>query len=64
MKRELNTLDIPPNASLFTYDTVSMYTNIEIDDCLKQIITFLSTIWDKVEFFAVKSTMEIVMKNN
>jgi hypothetical protein len=57
LKRELNTLVIPPNASLFTYDTVSMYTNIEIDNCLEQILTFLSMIWDKVECSAVISAM-------
>ncbi len=64
LKRKLNTLIIPPNASLFTYDAVSMYTNIEIDDCLERISTFLSTIWDKVECSAITSAMEIVMKNN
>jgi hypothetical protein len=37
LKHELNTLVIPHNASLFTYVAVSMYTNIEIDDCLKKI---------------------------
>jgi len=64
LKRELNTLVIPPNASLFTYDAVLMYTNIEIDDCLERISTFLSTIWDKIECAAVTSAMEIVMRNN
>ena len=64
LKRELNTLVIPPNASLFTYDAVSMYTNIEIDDCLERISTFLSTIWDRIECAAVISAMEIVMRNN
>ena len=64
LKRELKTLVIPHNASLFTYDAVSMYTNIEIDDCLERISTFLATIWDKVECAAVISAMEIVMRNN
>jgi hypothetical protein len=64
LKRELNTLVIPPNTSLFTYDAVSMFTNIKIDNCLERISTFLSTIWDKVECSAVTSAMEIVMKNN
>ena len=41
-----------------------MYTNIEIDDCLERISTFLSTIWDKIECAAVTSAMEIVMRNN
>jgi hypothetical protein len=64
LKRKLNTLVIPPNVSLFTYDAVSMYTNIEIDTCLERISTFLLTIWDKVECSAVTSAMEIVIKNN
>jgi hypothetical protein len=64
LKRELNTLVIPPNASLFIYKVVSMFTNIDIDDCLQHISTVFSTIWDKTECGAVTSTMEIVMKNN
>ncbi len=59
LKRKLNTLVIPPNASLFTYDGVSMYTYIEIDNCLEQISTFLTTIWDKAKYSAVISAMEI-----
>jgi hypothetical protein len=64
MKRELNTLVIPPNTSLFTYDAVSMYTNSKIDNCIEQISNFLSTIWDRVECAAVTSAMDIVMRNN
>jgi hypothetical protein len=64
LRCELNTLVIPANASIFTYDAVSMYTNINIDDCLERISTFLSTIWDKYKCAAVSSTMEIVIKSN
>jgi hypothetical protein len=64
LKCELNTLVISANASIFTYNAVSMYTNINIDDCHERISTFLSTIWDKFECAAVTSAMEIVMKNN
>ena len=64
LKCKLNELVIPPNASLFTYNVVSMYTNIEIDDCFERISTFFSTIWDRVECAAVTSVMEIVMRNN
>ena len=60
----MNTLVIPHNTSLFAYDTVSMHTNIEIDDCLEQILTFLSTIWYRIECAAIMSAMEIVTKNN
>ena len=41
-----------------------MHTNIEIDDCLEQILTFLSTIWYRIECAAIMSAMEIVTKNN
>jgi hypothetical protein len=64
LKHELNILVIPANASIFTYDAVSMYTNINIDDCLECISTFLSTIWNKYECATITSAMEIVMKNN
>ncbi len=64
LRRKLNTLVIPANASIFTYDAVSTYTNINIDVCLKCISTFLSTIWDKYKCAAITSAMEIVMKNN
>ena len=32
---------LPPNASLFTYDAISMYTKIDTDDCVKHIFEFL-----------------------
>ena len=41
-----------------------MYTNIEIDNCLERISTFLLTIWNMVECAAVTSAREIVMRNN
>jgi hypothetical protein len=41
-----------------------MYTNINIDDSIERISTFLTNIWDKHECKAVKKAMEIVMKNN
>ena len=41
-----------------------MYTNINIDDCIKHISTFLANIWDKHDCKAVKTALEIMMKNN
>jgi hypothetical protein len=41
-----------------------MYTNIDIDDSIERISTFLANTWNKHKCKAVKSAMEIVMKNN
>ena len=41
-----------------------MYTNIDIDNSIELISTFLANIWDKHECKAVKKAMETVMKNN
>jgi len=64
LKQELDKIVLPPNASIITFDTVSMYTNINIDDSIERISTFLADIWDKHACKVVKSAMEIVMKNN
>ena len=64
LKQELDKIVLPPNASMITFDAVSMYTNINIDDCIERISTFLADIWDKHDCKAVTTAMEIVMKNN
>jgi hypothetical protein len=64
LKQELEKIVLPPNASIITFDAISMYTNIDIDNSIEQISTFLANIWDKHECKAVKKLMEIVMKNN
>jgi hypothetical protein len=64
LKRELNDLVLPRNASLITFDAVSMYTNIDIDDCIERVSTYLATIWNRHECSAVTQAMEIVMRNN
>jgi hypothetical protein len=64
LKQELDKIVLPPNASIITFDAVSMYTNINIDNSIEKISTFLANIWDKHECKAVKTAIEIVMKNN
>ena len=64
LKQELDKIVLPPNASIITFDAVSMYTNIDINDSIKRTSTFVANIWDKHECKAVKSAMEIVMRNN
>ena len=41
LMRELNILKLPENASLFTYNAISMYTKIDTTDCIAQLSTFL-----------------------
>jgi hypothetical protein len=41
-----------------------MYTNIDINDSIERISTFLAETWDNYDCKAVKEAMEIVMKNN
>ena len=41
-----------------------MYTNIDINDSIECISTFLAETWDNSDCKAVKEAMEIVMKNN
>ena len=64
LKQELDKIVLPPNASIITFDAVSMYTNINIDNSIERISMFLANIWDKHKCKAIKSAMEIEMKNN
>ena len=41
-----------------------MYTNIDINDCVERISTYLATIWDRHKCLAVTQAMEIIMWNN
>jgi len=41
-----------------------MYTNIDIDDSISRISSYLEELWDKWECKAVVEAMELVMKNN
>lgn len=70
LKRLLENLEtLPPNACLFTYDAISMYTNINTEDCLHRLESFLSlpaTI-EKYPHLAPRALIEalnIVMHNN
>ncbi len=43
LKKMLDKLTLPPNATIFTYDAVSMYTNIDTDDCIDRLTEYLLT---------------------
>ena len=65
LKRELNELTLPPNASLITFDAISMYTNIDINHCIDRISLFLPTIFeDEHECKGIIEALDIVMHNN
>ena len=64
LKQELDKLVLPPNASIISFDAISMYTNIDINDSIERISTFLAETWDNYDCNAWKEAMEIVMKNN
>jgi hypothetical protein len=42
LKSDLVNLDLPPNASLFTYDAMVMYPSIDTADCLACLSEYLS----------------------
>ena len=70
LKRELDTLSVPPNASLFTYDAISMYTKIDTDDCIARLNSWfnetnqLCSWFTEVSPAALMEAISIVMKNN
>jgi hypothetical protein len=63
-KQELYKLVLHPNASIISFNAIAMFTNIDINDSIKQISTFLAKTWDNYDYKAVKKAMEIVMNNN
>ena len=66
LKQQLETLDIDwSQASLFTWDAVSMYTNIDTDHLLEVIPPFIHRHWDSPTLVdAIIVAMEITMQYN
>jgi hypothetical protein len=69
LKRELDQMNLPPNASIFTYDAISMYTNIETEDCIDRLSTYLldpSTVatYPHLTPTAITEAISLVMDNN
>ena len=69
LKYELNNLTVPENASLFTYDAVSMYTNIHTETCIQRLSSFLLSDETRKKFshYPAKALLEaltLVMCNN
>ncbi len=68
LKTNLEGLTLPPNASLFTYNAVAMYPNINTANCLARLLVYLSDteVATKYGFSltALLEAMELVMYNN
>lgn len=69
LKKMLDKITLPPNASIFTYDAISMYTNIDTNDCIKRLTDYLmipqtTTTYPHLSPRAVVEALSIVMKNN
>ena len=65
LKRELLSLNLPANASLFTADAQSMYTNIPTDRAIHFIAKHLrQTEYPGIPTKALIEALTIVMKNN
>eukprot|EP00956_Cyclotella_meneghiniana_P045878 scaffold388664_cov351-Cyclotella_meneghiniana.AAC.1 len=67
LKALLDTLQLPPNAKLFTADAVSMYTNIKTKEALEAIGNFI--VENHGEFphldpDAVREALHLVFENN
>ena len=43
LKEELERMELPPNASLFTYDAITMYPSINITQCILCLLEYLSS---------------------
>jgi hypothetical protein len=67
LKNQLEALELPPNAVLFTADARAMYTNIPTQPCLDSITEYLHEHFDEfthVHHDALIAALNIVMNNN
>jgi hypothetical protein len=68
LKTELESLILPANASLFTYDAVAMYPSINTADCMARLTEHLSKeeVSGRYGFLATAllEALELVMFNN
>ena len=69
LKDILDTLLLPSNASLFTYNAISMYTKIDTKDCIECLSNLLQLPYTLRRFThyspdALISAIKLVMLNN
>ena len=57
----------PKNAKIFTFDVVSLYTNIDHDKCLETLSDFFKDKLDPdfgIDIFGFREILRLVLKNN
>ncbi|KAL7523023.1 hypothetical protein ACHAWF_000325, partial [Thalassiosira exigua] len=69
LKEELLTLTLPPNASLFSFDAVSMYTNIDTEECIARLENYFmdpitQSTFPHYSAEALVEAIKIIMRNN
>ncbi len=68
LKSEMEQLDLPANISLFTYDTIAMYPNINTAQCIKRLSNYLTdpNISSRFGYSPVVllDAIKLVMENN
>ena len=69
LKTLLDPMHLPPNACLFTYDAISMYTNIDTTQCLHRLTSYLedpttSDSYPHISPTPLVEALHLVMKNN
>jgi hypothetical protein len=69
LKKELNGITLSAHASIFTYNTISMYTNINPEDSIARISKYLHQEETRRRFShknpeAIVDDMSLVMRNN
>jgi len=70
LKNILDTMELlPANACLFTYDAISMYTNIDTQQCIQRLTSYLTEATTHEQFPHLKpkaliEALDIVMNNN
>ena len=68
LKKELDALTLPANSSLLTFDAISMYTKIGIEDCIARLTAYLRDPATRRAFDyspnALIEAIDIVMRNN
>jgi hypothetical protein len=69
LKKDLGGITLPANALIFTYDALSMYTNIDTEECIARIEQYLWLPATHFRFYhkhprVIIAAMALVMRNN